>query len=518
MGNLVPSTAYPKGIAVPGRALRLLGPVAAGLVTILIAAGCSAPPGVSPAGFVEPSVRLTLGVGDGQGSYSWTLAEEFARRVDSATDGTVRVEVTRIEEEVPSWNQELARRAMAGDLDLALVAGQAWDELGISSLTALYVPFLVRDEEHLDAIATGDLADDLMAGIEGTGVTSLALLPGGMRRFVADVHPPDYPSDLAGLGVRSPRSSTVWSMIAAFGGVPDDPNGLDVAREINEGTIAVLDSMLALADVQFSAPATVGDVSPYAMALTLVANDERLDGLSAGQRQGLHDAAAETAIWAASTRPSEAEEAMSLCERSPQARVVVAETGAAKAWRAAAADVVIRLRADPELDALAARIEALGEVVEPAPTVRACDGSEVGDPEGPTAPAVASPAPNVPKEFPEGVYRKEVTAEGLMDVGVNPGDAYNHEGVWMMTIRDGRYGPEDDQECPGSTYEIVGQRIVVTLGPEGPACGEAAGKVLFAAGWQLDGDQLMLTDVRSGHGADLLIAGLFGTTPWTKLE
>jgi TRAP-type C4-dicarboxylate transport system substrate-binding protein len=491
--------------------------VAAGLATILLAAGCSAPPGVSPAGFAEPSARLTLGVGDSRGPYSWTLAEEFARRVDAATDGTVQVEVT-MGEEVRAWNQELARRAMTGDLDLALVPAQAWDELGVTSVKALYVPFLVRDEEHLDAVATSDVAEDLMAGIEGSGVSPLGLLPGGMRHLVADVHPPDYPSDLAGLGVRSPRSATVWSMIEAFGGTPDDPNGLDVARQISEGTIGVVDTMLAMADLAFPAPATAGDVTPYPQALTLVVNDERLDSLSAGQREALHDAAAATATWAASTRPSEAEEARSLCERSPQARVVAAGADAVQAWRTAAAGVASRLRADPELDALAARIEALGEEVESAPTVRECVGSEVGDPEGPAAPAVGSPGRNVPQEFPEGVYRKEVTAEGLMDVGVNPGDAYNHEGVWMMTIRDGRYGPEDDEECPDSTYEIVDERIVVTLGPEGPACGAAAGKVLFAAGWQLHGDQLMLTDVRSGHGSDVLITALFGTTPWTKLQ
>ena len=500
----------------PGRALRLLGPVAAGLATIFLAAGCSAPPGLSPAGFAEPSSRLTLGVGDSKGPYSWTLAEEFARRVDAATDGTVQVDVT-MGEEVRAWNQELARRAMTGDLDLALVPAQAWDELGVSSVEALYVPFLVRDEEHLDAVATSDVADDLMAGIEGSGVTPLGLLPGGMRHFVADVHPPAFPSDLAGLGVRSPRSATVWSMIEAFNGVPDDPNGPDVAREISEGTIGVVDTMLAMADLTFSAPATAGNVTPYPLALTLVVNDERLDSLTAGQREALHEAAVATASWAARTRPSEAEEAERLCERAP-ARVVVVGPDAVQAWRSAAADVVARLRADSDLDALAVQIDALKDAAEPAPPVRPCQGTDVGEPDGPSVPTTASRVPNVPREFPEGVYRKEVTAEGLMDAGVNPGDAYNHEGVWMMTIRNGRYGPEDDEECPGSTYEIVDERIVVTLGPAGPACGTAAGKVLFAAGWQLQGDQLMLTDVRSGHGSDVLITALFGTTPWTKLE
>jgi hypothetical protein len=187
-------------------------------------------------------------------------------------------------------------------------------------------------------------------------------------------------------------------------------------------------------------------------------------------------------------------------------------------WRAAVVDLVSRLRADPEVDALVARIDALRDEVEPAPPVPACRGTDVVKPGGRAGPDTASPVPNVPEEFPEGVYRKEVTAQDLMDVGVNTPDAYGHKGLWTMMLRDGRFGPEDDRECPGSTYEIVDGRIVVTLGPEGPGCGEAAGKVLFSAGWQLHGDQLTLTDVKSGHGSDVLIAGLFGTAPWTRLE
>lgn len=514
---MVPTSAYPRGIAVPGRAPRLLGPVAAGLVTSLLAAGCGAPSGLSQAGFVEPDVRLTLGVGDPQGVYSWTLAEEFARRVGAATDGSVRLELTR-GAEVRAWNQDLAQRAIDGDLDLALVPAQAWDELGIASATALYVPFLVRDEEHLDAVATSDVADDLLAGIDGSGATPLGLLPGGMRHLFADAEAPVVPADLARAGVRSPRSATVWSMIEALGGVPDDPNGLEVAQEVSAGTITVIDSMFALADGVFSAPAVAGDVAPYPLALSLVVNDARLDGLATGQRDALREAARATAAWAASTRRSEAEEARSLCERAPGARVVIAPAGSARAWRTAVADLVTRLRADAELDGLATRIDALRDEVEAAPSVQACQGTDVSDNGSATAPPTASPVPNVPVDFPEGVYRKEVTAQELIDVGVNDGDAYGHDGVWTMIIRDGRYGPENDRECPGSTYEVVDGRIVVTLGPEGRGCGEAAGDVLFSGGWQLDGDQLMLTDVRSGHGSDVLVAGLFGTAPWTKVE
>jgi hypothetical protein len=55
------------------------------------------------------------------------------------------------------------------------------------------------------------------------------------------------------------------------------------------------------------------------------------------------------------------------------------------------------------------------------------------------------------------------------------------------------------------------------MGPQGEGCGTAAGKVLFSARWTLQGDQLRFSDVRSGHGSDLLIQTLFGGKPFTKI-
>ena len=71
--------------------VRVLGSLVAGLALVSATAGCGAP-GVSEAGFAEPTVTLSLGVADPPGRYSWDLAEEFARRADAVTSGTVTVE------------------------------------------------------------------------------------------------------------------------------------------------------------------------------------------------------------------------------------------------------------------------------------------------------------------------------------------------------------------------------------------------------------------------------------------
>jgi TRAP-type C4-dicarboxylate transport system substrate-binding protein len=493
---------------------RFVAPVAGGLALWAATAACTTPSETSVAGFPAPTVAMTLGVADPPGRYSWDLAGEFARRVGVATAGTVRVEVTNADTEVATrWNQSLAIRAQDGDLDLALVQGQAWDALGVTSLTALYVPFVVRDEEVLDAVATGEIAPHLLAGLEGTGVTGLALLPGGLRRLVADGEVLVLPGDVRGRGVRAAYSTTVWAMFEAVGARPLDPNGDTAGERVRDGTITAYDTTFALADSVYDSPSAAGDLSTYPLAFTLVANDATLAGLSPRHREGLSEAARGTAAWAAQTRRSEADEAEALCERSPDAHVVLAGQAALDEWRGATRALAARLRSDDRVDALAARIEALGAKVVPAEPVAPCRGAgQVGD-----DPGDAEPQPNVPERFPEGVYRKELTAQGLMDLGVNATDAHEHQGVWALAfLANGQFG--EGPGCPGSVYSVVDERLVVTLGPKGPDCGTAAGQVLFSGRWRLDGTSMSFTDVRSGHGNDLLIESLFGGEPWTKID
>ena len=93
-----------------------------------------------------------------------------------------------------------------------------------------------------------------------------------------------------------------------------------------------------------SAPVVAGDLSIYPLAFTVVANDAMLRGLSERHRHALETAAGETAVWAASTRPSEASAARALCERSPGARVVTAGPTAVQEWVDATRGLAARLR------------------------------------------------------------------------------------------------------------------------------------------------------------------------------
>lgn len=477
------------------------------IVLLVLSGGCTAETG--RAGFLEPAVTLTLGVADNRGRFSFDLADDFAERAARLTDGEVVVTpVSQPDSTERRYNQRLARSVAEGEYDLALVQAHAWDALGVDSLVALYLPFLVDSDALIDEIATGDLAAVLLDGLPAADVVPLGLLPGGLRHVVGVEGAFTSLDDFDGAGLRVAYSEATWALFEALGSTPDDPNSTDVDNAVRAGEITGTDSMFRLADAFVDAPAVAADITPYAHVFTLVANPDALARLSEGQRAALIAAAAETAQWSADTRPSDADEAAALCERAPGTSVVIAGTDAVAEIEASAAPVARALRSDPVVDELVLRIEALKSSLGEPPAVTACEGPPLARP---TQAAV----PNTPAVFPDGVYRREVTAESLIAAGIDPSTAADHAAVFTLSFRNGAF---EDPTCPGSTYRVEDGRLHVVLGPEGDGCGAAAGELLFSSGWQLDGTSMTFTDVRSGHGFDLLVATLFGSAPWSKID
>ncbi len=95
---------------------------------------------------------------------------------------------------------------VSGRLDGANVPARAWDALGVTTLRALNAPFLLESDSAVADVVTGDLAPELLAGLDGAGVTGLGLVAEGQRRlvFFGDaVVPTDA---MAGRVIRAPRS------------------------------------------------------------------------------------------------------------------------------------------------------------------------------------------------------------------------------------------------------------------------------------------------------------------------
>ncbi|HZD18472.1 MAG TPA: TRAP transporter substrate-binding protein DctP [Actinomycetota bacterium] len=483
-------------------------------VAVMVLAACSSGAGGDKAGGNADLVTLRIGTDDGPGRPAADQILEFARRVEQRSEGRIRIEPVwhAAGEGVPDWDQAVARMVVAGDIEMGMIPARAWDTEGVLSLRALQAPFLVNSDELVARIVTSDLAAEMLSGLSTIGVTGLALLPEGLRHMFAFGGPPLSRADFEGKQVRAPSSETTSALFQALGATADDfANDDDAFREgIASGTIAAAESSFALAGTLPAPTTAVGNMTFFPKVNSLVVNADAFDELTGGQQRILRDAADDMVGWAVTATPSDVDLAEQYCANG--GRIVLADEAELEAMRAAVQPVYTELERDETTKALIGEIEALREDLEPATTaVETCGAQTDGE-------ASAGSGGESETAFPEGVYRMEVSAEFLIEAGVDPPDAYNHAGIWTLRFTDGQLVVDDinalsqKHTVEQGVYCVAESEVMLGLIGDPPTCGD-----FWTARWKLDSDELRFVEVRSAHGSDLLVQTLFGGQPWTKI-
>jgi hypothetical protein len=122
---------------------------------------------------------------------------------------------------------------------------------------------------------------------------------------------------------------------------------------------------------------------------------------------------------------------------------------------------------------------------------------------------------DVPQQFPEGLYRTEMTTAALLAAGLPSGTANAGEGVHTLTFQDGQFMHEIKRvpadQCHG-TYTVESGRVVVRM----TDCA-GGGRVFFSAAWTLDGTTLTLLDLHSETDTDAFANALWGNRTWERI-
>ena len=144
--------------------------------------------------------------------------DEFARRVNEMSDGTIQIEpVFHAGDGGLDFDQRVIDRITSSDLDMGLIPTRAWDTEGVDSLRALNTPFLITSEAAVADVITSGIANDMMSGLDQAGVVGLALMPEALRHPYSFGDPLLAPADYDGAIVRTPISATVTEMFSALG-------------------------------------------------------------------------------------------------------------------------------------------------------------------------------------------------------------------------------------------------------------------------------------------------------------
>ena len=462
---------------------NLFHKVAAAVATLALGAaacGGESSAGEKSGGAASP-VTLRLGTVESDAAPYADEVEQFAEAVETMSDGSIDVEIV--------WDaagpltaereQQLAAMAQDGDIDLAVVATRAWDQLDVTSMQALQAPFLVDDLGLLNEIAESDLAAEMLAGLADVGVTGLAMWPESLRHPIGFDGPLLTAADFRGAQLRVPISDASYRLADAIGAEPVDPEDWDAAVAAGELDGAESAFVWALDLPRFGT--FTGNVTFYPKVNTIVANTEILASLSDEQQTVVRRAAAETLDYVVGSNATEHDLALEYCAAGGS--VALAEDSDLADLAALAAPVLAELEADDDTKRIIDAIRELKAATtkDPATAAAACE------PPVDTAPSAGTEPASVPDELPEGVYRTG-NDDGIVTIEIR-------DGVWTSYFADGT------PDC-AFTYQVSNGRMYLAFSTDPAlACGGIPGDQFLDAAFSFEGDLLCVTDVNSDPGA-----------------
>lgn len=391
----------------------------------------------------EAEVTLRIGTDDNPGVPSADQIQEFARQVAELSEGRIEIEPVWSAAGAgrADWDQEVARLAVSGDLELALVPSRAWDTEGVETLRPLNAPFLIDSHELLAAVLTNDVVTEMLSGLESAGVVGLSAFPEGLRYPFAFEGPLLSVDDFDGATIRVPTSATSQAMFEAFGATTDG------SPQVNRNVHTGMESGFVLRP---GGVATSNAIF-YPKVNVLVANAEAFSGLSEGDRDILEQAAENTLDWAVAGFPTEHSLADEFC--SAGGVVVHAADDQLQSLRAAAMPVLSDIRAAAEQNA--AVLDAIGRLKAalPAPMPAPACGELV------------EAAGTGQESQLDGVYRFEITREVMLSTWPEhpPSNIPGNLGTWTISLNGGKaflHGVDSFEVIDDvGSYRVEGDRV-----------------------------------------------------------
>lgn len=487
-------------------------------------AACSAPAAQTDRAGGD-TVVLHLATSDGEGVDPRTNQGpmEFVDALEEVSDGRLEVDLTwGFASRAADAETQLVEAIANGDVDGGWPATRAFARADIEGLEAVEAPMLLTSEAAVEELVSGDVADEVLAQLDDTGMTPIGLMAAPLRHPVSGATPLVGPEDWDGATFRVYNSPVQAAAVRALGARPVNmTHAWSEALRVGDLDGAEADIVTTALPIQVHN--ITGNVVLWPKVLVTTLNEELFDSLSTQQQGWIREAAAR-ATEASVDAPYDASvDLQAYCDRGTQVHEATAVQ--LDGLRAAVAPVLRDLRNDPETSGLMRAVDRLAakhahsDAVLPA---GGCEGAEQGSGGLPTADA----------PLPDGTYRAEIPEDATAEVG--NGDGWS--GVWTLQVSDGTFRltcrPLDlpHTDC-GTTVtdeeleagQVKGDDTAVWFIGDPKMMSELTGCELppttddpdvcimappYSASWRQEGDRLIFTDSEA-HNLTLV--------PWQKV-
>jgi len=141
--------------------------------------------------------------------------EKFNELIEERTDGRYKIEI--YPDAQLGDAREMTEGVQVGSLDMAVVAS-AFVANFAPSLEVLDMPYLFRDNDHVEEVLDGEIGQELAEDVENENMKFLGWKEIGWRNMTNSKRPVNSLEDVAGLRIRTmpnPVHETLWRQLGA---------------------------------------------------------------------------------------------------------------------------------------------------------------------------------------------------------------------------------------------------------------------------------------------------------------
>jgi TRAP-type C4-dicarboxylate transport system substrate-binding protein len=464
------------------------------IIAVFVVTACTPQVTATPAEQASSGpVTLRLAVADPEGRPSDPYVREFIQQVNTLSSGSITIEPiwNAAADTTPSSEPGVIKLLKDGQYDLGLAGARAFDTQGITSFQALQAPFLITNDALSKAVATSEIATQMLDSLSSTEVVGLTLWPEDLRHPFSTTPNKAIlaPDDFVGMNIRAVPSDVTYTLIETFGATP------------MLGDSGYQGSESGLSQVVFitRTPTATGNVVFFPKFQVLFAHRGTFETLTESQRTILQNAAVATQQRAIAEHPGEAVSGSAWCEKGGS--IVMASEAQVAAFEAAAQPVFVKIEEDPFNAEMIAAIRELKAKTQSSAGAGACGTNIETWSEG---------------LLPNGTWTVELSVDDLVDMGVSQSNASESAGVGTFTFQDGkavyRHQGETDYECE-ATYETVEDFVRITYPNDQGACSGVVEDVQ----WRLDEGGLHFQLIAAQNVPFLEDKAAYEAKPWQKI-
>jgi len=284
------------------RSLKKVGAMLAILaLSVTCLAGCGGgnkPADKAAAGGKDKEISLTLSVPDPETSSIGKSAAEYAKRVQDASKGSLKVKVYYNGSLYGGDSAAGIKQLSAGGLDILILSSSLYASFN-PGFNVISVPYMFDDTKQFTDYLNSETGTKLMASVDKVNIKTLGTWTRSFRQVTNSKKPINVPQDLTGIKLRVPNNP-LWVEYFAKTGASCTP--MSFSEVYNALQLDTLDGQENPVDVPLSAKfyevqKYISMTNHMADAWLVGMNKAKFAALSDAQKKVLTDAATDMQKW-----------------------------------------------------------------------------------------------------------------------------------------------------------------------------------------------------------------------------